>query len=423
VSISVLFRRAPSPEASLLGFFRSADGLLHSIRQVTSSFAGLTPADDSGTDAYRRFGYQAHVAFPFCLDCYFDQNVLAVYAEHFEDVLVEYADRLRFTQIKTRNPDRGPWRYRDLLVGGGALRGLLRTHRSLNGFDDGRRIEFDIRLEGALDRRDTNIQRLTTDGSGPTEEMRRLCADQLGIDEAEAQALLERVTVYPNQPPRSLIEARNRESLRVLAGHLSANELKEVYDAAITLLKRAMGAGLFEDSWPLAVLEPDTAEEQARQLAAAKRVDRAVLAPILSRLEGGDHRLLTTISDPDRLRATDLERKLVAGRAPETLIKRAKQFRAQAAIRIAEVRVGTLYDPEQIIADLHIRLENVAQTVEEANTSDPPAPAIFARLEERLHATPAAYDPQRLLGQDPILLLGQICQLSDECRFEWGAHA
>jgi hypothetical protein len=407
----------------LLDSSRCVDGLLRSIRRVTSSFAGLAPADDSGTDAYQRFGYQAHVAFPFCLDCYFDQNVLAVYAEHIEDVLVEYADKLRFTQIKTRNADRGPWRYRDLLIESGALRSLLRTHRSLNGFDDGRRIEYDIRLEGALDRRDPHIQRLTKDRDGPTAEMCRLCAEHLGIDQAEAQALLERVTVYPNQPPRSLIEARNRESLRVLAGHLSANELKDVYDEAITLLKRAMEAGMLEDSWPLAVLEPDTVEERARQLAAAKRVDRAVLEPILNRLEGGDHRLLTTISDPDRLRATDLERKLVAARAPENMIERAKQFRAQAAIRIAEVRAGTLYDPEQIIADLHMRLENVAQTVEEANTSDPPAPAIFARLEERMHATPAAYDPRNLLGQDPLLLLGQICQLSDECRIEWGAHA
>lgn len=390
---------------------------------MNSSFNGLTPADDSGTEAYQRFGYQAHVAFQFCLDCYFERRVLAVYAEYFEDMLVEYEERLRFTQIKTRNANRGPWRYRDLLAEDGALRSLLRTHRSLNGFDDGRRIEYDIRLEGALDRRDSNVQRLIHDAAGPTLEMGQLCAEQLDIDEAEAQALLERVTIYPDQPPRTLIEGRNRDMLRVVAGHLSANELKDVYDEVIALLKRAMEAGLLENSWPLAVLEPDNEEERVRQLAASKRVDRALLAPVLARLEGGNHRLLTVISDPDRLRATDLERKLLAGRAPETLIRRAKQFRAQAAIRIAEVRAGTLYDPDQVISDLHMRLENLAQTIEEANTTDPPAPAIFAQLEERLSATPAAYDPRRLLVQDPLLLLGQICQLSDECKFEWGINA
>ena len=49
----------------------------------------LTPPDDSGTDAFTRFRYQAHVAFRFCLRCYFDQGVTAVVAEHFEDVSTE----------------------------------------------------------------------------------------------------------------------------------------------------------------------------------------------------------------------------------------------------------------------------------------------------------------------------------------------
>lgn len=75
------------------------------MTSVTSS-----PPDDSGTDAYQRFAYQAHVAFWFCVRCYFDGDPVAVYCEHWEDLLVEYTERLRFTQIKTRDPGRGPWR-------------------------------------------------------------------------------------------------------------------------------------------------------------------------------------------------------------------------------------------------------------------------------------------------------------------------
>lgn len=390
---------------------------------MTNSLSTLVPPDDSGSDAYQRFGYQAHVAFPFCLSCYFERDVLELYAEHFEDLLVVYADRLRFVQIKTRNADLGPWRYRDLLSDGGALRSLLRTHRALSSLDSSPKIEYDIRLEGALDRRDLDVRRICVSGGGPSAEMCRSCAATLKIDEVEAQALLQRVTIHPNQPPRSLIEARNREALRVLAGHLPANELKEIYDQAIALLKRAMEAGLLETLWPQAIIEPETAEDAARVVAEGKRVDRALLQPILSRLEGGDSRVLSLIGDPDRLRASDLERKLVKAGAPETMIERAKQLRAQAAVRVAEVRAGSLYDVEPLIGDLRMRLTNVAQTIEETNAGDPPGPAIFGRLEERLSSSPASYDPRRVLGQDPLLLLGEICQLSDECKFGWGLHA
>jgi hypothetical protein len=76
--------------------------------------------DDSGTDAFQRYAYQAHVAFWFCLNCYFAGSPIAVYCEHWEDLLIEYVDVLRFTQIKTRDAGRGPWRYTHLLDDGGA---------------------------------------------------------------------------------------------------------------------------------------------------------------------------------------------------------------------------------------------------------------------------------------------------------------
>jgi Cap4-like dsDNA endonuclease family protein len=46
--------------------------------------------DDSGADAFRRFRYQAHVAFQFCLACWTGDGVVAVCCERFEDVFVEY---------------------------------------------------------------------------------------------------------------------------------------------------------------------------------------------------------------------------------------------------------------------------------------------------------------------------------------------
>jgi hypothetical protein len=187
----------------------------------------LVPPDDSGTDAITRFHYQAHVAFTFCLRCYFEEGVVAVTMEHFEDVLVEGTDDLRFVQIKTRNADQGPWKLRHLLDEGGALRSLLRTHRALGGFNDGRRIVYDIRLEGAL-ARDDPIQRLTPSGEGPDDAMCQTCVDRLGCDTDEATDLLGRAVVHAPEPSRELIEDHNLSDLRRAAGHLSANELKQI---------------------------------------------------------------------------------------------------------------------------------------------------------------------------------------------------
>jgi len=46
----------------------------------------VIPPDDGGRDAFERFRYQAHVAFPSCLNCAGDQGVTAVICEHIEDV-------------------------------------------------------------------------------------------------------------------------------------------------------------------------------------------------------------------------------------------------------------------------------------------------------------------------------------------------
>ncbi len=78
---------------------------------MPAGVTSITPPDDSGSDAFSRYCYQAHVAFPYCLDCALDGGVLAVVPEHFEDIAIERADYWQLIQIKTaQNEDLGPWK-------------------------------------------------------------------------------------------------------------------------------------------------------------------------------------------------------------------------------------------------------------------------------------------------------------------------
>lgn len=233
--------------------------------------------------------------------------------------------------------------------------------------------------------------------------------------------MLGRVIVHASEPPRDLIEDRNLSDLRRAAGHLSANELKAIYDAAISLIDGAMRAELLDDFWPVAVLEPGSVQQEMAGRVEAKRIDRPRLAAILGRLEGSDRVLLSFITDPDRLRATDLERKMLAAGAPAPLVEQAKQVRAQAAHRMLEFRASNLVDVNGLLADLEFRLLSVATTA--AATIQGKSPAIWTAIETRLMAHPADHDPRRILSQEPLLLLGAICQYSDECKFPWSSNA
>jgi hypothetical protein len=358
------------------------------------------------------------VAFNFCLRCYFGQGVIAVILEHFEDVLVDGADEIRFVQIKTRNADLGPWKFRHLLGDGGALRSLHRTHHSLGTFSDGRRIVYDIRLEGALALNDP-IRRLAPSGGRPDQVMSETCATRLGCDVSEAVALLDRVVIHALEPPRDLIEDRNLGDLRRAAGHLSANELRDIYRAAIALIDEAMRAAMLAELWPRAILDSVSAEETMRELISAKRIDRPRLEPILGRLAGSDRALLELITDPDRLRVTDLERKMLAAGAPPALVAQAKQVRAQAVHRILEFRASSLLDVDRLLADMEFRLLSTANVA--SATAEGASGAVWAAIESQLRAHPADHDPRWILHQEPLLLMGAICEYSDECKFAWTA--
>ena len=388
----------------------------------------LCVPDDSGSDAFRRYRFQAHVAFPHCLDCATQKRVVSVTCEHFEDLLIEEVDQLRFTQIKTRNADYGPWRFVDLCrPRGGALTSLLRTHRALAKLDDKRALVYEIRLEGVSERGDP-IRRLMPSGDGADDPMAKTMTKSLReateIKLKESREVLARTQVR-FVASREYIEDENLRMLRALAGHLPANDLKAIYDAAIGLICTAMEGRLLADAWPAVLFESLDENDERAVLVAGKRLRVDRLAPVFAPLMDGSLIRFEEVLEDSALDASTMIHKLRLAGASEAVLHQAKSLRAAAAKREFEVRSRDMTGrADADFEDLDQRLLTAAvASAESVGDLEAPAGKIFANLLDRLTASGTTYDPKSLLGQDGLALTGGVLQLSDECRFPWRRDA
>jgi hypothetical protein len=130
---------------------------------------------------------------------------------------------------------------------------------------------------------------------------------------------------------------------------------------------------------------------------------------------------LREISDASLLSASALEQKLRLAGAPTELIDRAKQLRANATYREIELRSRNLRpDLDAKLADLRERLKTAADvSLSLKGKGTNPAAEVFSDLLERLGARPQTFDPGSLYHQDAALLIGGVCDLSDQCVVAW----
>jgi Cap4 dsDNA endonuclease len=377
--------------------------------------------DESGSDTASRYRYQAEAAFPTCLNCALVGNVVSVVGERFEDLLIEEQGRWRFVQIKTRDAAYGPFTYTDLLDQGGALRSVLRTHIALDGFSDGREILYEIWLERAAKRSDPIEKLLHPHGTGADDEMISRCASRLGIDQSAAAEMLGRVLVRPSLAPRELIRDRNIRDLQRYAPQVSAQITENVYDRVIALIETAMRAELLADTWPTCILTVESQEEELARRITAKRLTAENLKPLLLEVDGGDNAVLEQITDPDQLAASELDRKLVAVGVPSETRAIAKQLRANTSRAVFENSNG-LEPVDRHLEDLDLRVLARATAVAGTVTANPMGPVVYRQIMDDLTSNRDTVDPHRLLGRDPMLIFGRLCDLSDRCLFGWKAH-
>jgi len=377
------------------------------------------PPDDTGTDTLKRYRYQAKVAFPFCLDCATERNVVSIIVEHFEDLVIEYEDYWCFAQIKTRDPGRGPWKLTDVLGSSGGLKSLARTFQNISGIP----AKFVLFLEGAVANGDPLENLVPPDYNPLNETLLKRTQEKLKITRG-CREFLRSVTVQPNQRHRDAIDGYNVNLLGSLAPRIPHSELKATYEQIINRAWESMTADRVYEYLPDYIKDPTSMEISIRQKVEAKRISHDELVSLLGDVTDGPYLLLGRLTATKLPYPTDLELKLLAAGAIENVIEDAKKLRARASIRQSEIASATLFeDPVDKLEDVRERLRVLNNSVVQAcQNSNSPGIQAWDELLKRLMDRAAEFvDPNKIFRQDPYVLLGVVCDIADKCLTDWGA--
>ena len=373
------------------------------------------PPDDTGSQTLQRFRYQAKVAFPYVLSCGLGGDEISVVPEHYEDLAIQYAERWRLVQIKSRDASRGMWTLSDLLASdGGALRSLYRAFTAMAETE----ATYELLLELPVSPHSL-LHRLAGESTTDVHKLGSKVATALKIDASRARLFLARVRLLDPLPGRDHIDGVNLRLLLAHAPHLPAGACQRIYVAALDKIESAMRAESVGVPWPK-YLALDATQRSA-QVLAAKTLSRDVCEELFDGLSPPANRLLRRAVDHPSRRATTLETKMVLGGAPNTIVESAIRLRALAVATSYETACASNPDSGAYLEDLLERLYHRTIAIVEKHRATPyPATAIWNELMSVAAAEAAALDPNNLVGKDQMLLIGHVCELSDECRTGWG---
>ena len=383
---------------------------------MTGDLLAIVPPNNTGSDVLTRYHFQAHLAFPYCLDCYSGENIQSVFFEHFEDILIQYSDSWHMMQVKTKDRQLGEWRLSETLGKSGGIRSLFRTYNAVKHYN----VTFGLYIEGLISSND-DLNKLTLSNRDITQELIERISRELATNPDDVSDFLQRLKVVPNIPSRDSIADRNLRILGSFAKNRSYTEVEEIYRNYINEACQAMeGNPLLERI--IFILNPnqDDSKVLEREIA-EKRFSRDRLQAIFGESLDKNLCLLKRITDPQKNPPSNLELKLLAGGADDQIIDDAKTLRANASIKIAEITSMDLYNDENPVEDLELRLKTIASAIIQKNMDKVfPARDSWSEILEHLEKYPNTSDPNRLFRRDPFLLLGYICELSDRCIVHWG---
>lgn len=387
---------------------------------MTTDVTEAGPPDDTGADTFARYRYQAFLTFPLCLDCALGGQTISIIPEHLEDLAVQVKERWRLIQIKTRNLERGPWKLSDLLAEGGGLHSLVRSYKAIPDIE----CTYELWLEGPLKRSDP-IEKLRTDEGRSDGNLVEQVGAKCKLSSERAADFLSRVRLLADQPSRADIVSRNLRHLGLQAPHLSHRQLEAIHYAVVAKIESAMAGEGLGDAWPIAIVTPERVTNPIRARVDAKRLTRHILASAVAPISSAPKPLLRRLVGGELGQATVLEEKLSIGGATDGIIESAKSLRANAAIREVELASSELVPQDDVLEDVRHRLEIRVEALRARyEQDDRPAVRIWLELIGLLSGQAAAIDGHGIFSQDPDLLLGEICQMSDLCITGWGVvHA
>ncbi|MEG4201825.1 dsDNA nuclease domain-containing protein [Microcoleus sp. Pol12A5] len=372
-----------------------------------------TPPDDTGTDTLKRFRYQAQLALPFCLACARKEKIRSIIMEHFEDIVIEYDDYWHFIQVKTRNAERGPWKLGDAIDG---LKSLYRAFQETSHLE----AKYSLFIEGAISSTD-DLNALAPRNTDISDKIIHRISEKLEIEDSKCRVFLKSVTVHPNQPPRANITSHNIHLMGQVSASTTICEIASLEEKLTDEILRAMSCARLDNLLYYYIAKVEETEDGNRARVDAKRLTASNITDILGSLTIGDYPLLRRITDLNAPTLTKLEKKLVAGGATERIIKDAKNLRANASMREAEILASGFVDQEDKMTDVQFRIQTLTNSiVENHDEAEKPAKIIWRMVLHELTEKKESVDPHRLYKQDPYLLLGAVCGLSDECRIDWG---
>lgn len=372
-----------------------------------------TPPDDTGTDTLRRFRYQAQLALPFCLACARQEKVRSVIMEHFEDIVLEYENYWQFIQVKSRNSDQGDWSFSQTIE---ALKSLHRAYQTISNIS----AKYSLFLEGNLSAKN-ELKVLINSNSKIPDSLLKKVAEELKIDASQCEAFLKVVTIHPGQTSRADITAHNIRLIGQISSQTSAQEIETLEQRLTDEILNAMSCSRLENILYQYILQASTVEETDKAKVYSKRLTAKNITAILGSFSLDPYPLLSRITDLNTPLPSNLEKKLLAGGATDRIINDAKNLRANASIRELEILASGFLIEDRKIIDVQIRLETLTNSiVEDYEDSEKPAKTIWREVLDELTKKKDSVDPNRVYKQDPYLLLGAICGISDECRIDWG---
>jgi hypothetical protein len=381
----------------------------------------IKPPDDSGTNTFARYIYQAKVIFPFFLSCGLCGPEISVIPEHIEDACIEYpANKWRFLQIKSRDATQGLWTLSDLTAKDGVLQSLYRTHKSTLGVD----ASLEAHLEQPLSPHG-DIKLLSSEGGRSDPTLIKKVAKAMKVKESECCTFLQRL-IFHTLPPREHIDSVNIRLIHSLNKRLTSSQAEDIYHNALKEITRAMEGQSPKVSWPAYVSGSSVAAEQ-KKLIDAKRLTRDICNAGVGSIAKQPSPLLSRSLLPDIPSPTNMEAKLLAGGATEEIILDAKGLRANAVAKEIEhlsISAGSVRSaPSENLElqDVQNRLIIRVNAAVAGHKDDrSPAIGIWNDLINFFHDHANQLDPNSIFSCDPYLLLGEVCDISDQCLTDWG---